>query len=85
MLGPEHPKTLVALNNLALIYQHQGRLKEAEKLVVQVLEKQKQVLGPEHPETLNSMVIVAYILKQLGNLGATLFSSGYVQARTTKS
>ncbi len=32
VLGPEHPDTLMILNNLALLYRAQGRYEEAEML-----------------------------------------------------
>ncbi|VFM95090.1 MAG: Tetratricopeptide repeat-containing protein [Candidatus Kentron sp. G] len=36
-LGPEHPDTLTSLNNLAMLYESQGRYGEAEPLLQQVL------------------------------------------------
>jgi hypothetical protein len=41
--GAEHPSTLISKGNLALIYQCQGRLKEAEELGVQAREAGKRV------------------------------------------
>jgi hypothetical protein len=32
VLGEEHPNTLASMNNLALVYNDQGRYDEAEKL-----------------------------------------------------
>lgn len=57
------------MNNLSLIYQDQGRWKEAEELQVQmqVIETRKQVLGLEYPNTLTSMSSLAYTWKSLGN------------------
>ena len=43
------------MNNLALTYTDQGRWKEAEKLLVQVMETRKTKLGEGHPSTLGSM------------------------------
>ena len=59
MLGPEHPSTLTAMNNLSntLIFEH--RFADAEKLLRAALEIQRRVLGPEHPETVRSMVNLA--------------------------
>jgi hypothetical protein len=37
--------------NLALTWWQQGRSDEAEKLMIQVLELQKDVLGEKHPDT----------------------------------
>jgi hypothetical protein len=36
------------MNNLAVMYQNQGRWKEAEELEVQVMETFKRVLGQEN-------------------------------------
>ncbi|PPQ87573.1 hypothetical protein CVT26_015305 [Gymnopilus dilepis] len=49
------------MGNLARTYSDQGRLDEAEKLEVQVLDSRKRLLGDKHPDTLLSM----------GNLAAT--------------
>ena len=38
MLGKEHPDTLTSVNNLALLYQTQGRSPEAEPLYRRALE-----------------------------------------------
>jgi tetratricopeptide (TPR) repeat protein len=32
MLGPDHPDIAISLNNLALLYHHQGRYADAEPL-----------------------------------------------------
>ncbi|GAB7336855.1 hypothetical protein MBLNU13_g00421t2 [Cladosporium sp. NU13] len=42
MLGEGHPDTLVSIGNLANTYRQQGRLDEAEKLEVEVLEKKRE-------------------------------------------
>jgi hypothetical protein len=49
--------------NLASTYIGQGRLKEAEKLGVRVMEAYSQALGPEHPNTLTTAahLILTYI------------------------
>ena len=53
VFGPEHPSTLTAMHNLAALYQHRGRLKDAERLYsFQSLEVSRRVLGPEHRDTL---------------------------------
>lgn len=55
VLGEAHPDTLTSMANLALTYEHEGRLKEAESLSIQVMNIRKRVLGEEHPNTLNSI------------------------------
>jgi serine/threonine protein kinase len=53
--GPEHPDTLMAMNELAISCDHAGRREEALKLREQVLALRRKVLGPEHPDTLAAM------------------------------
>ena len=65
-LGGSNPRTLDAMDDLATIWQNQGRWKEAEELGVQVLEVRKRVLGQEHPDTLWSMNHLACTWKSLG-------------------
>jgi Tfp pilus assembly protein PilF len=47
VLGPEHPDTLRSMNNLAVVYDDQGKYAQAEALYSQTLEIQRRVLpGP---------------------------------------
>jgi Tfp pilus assembly protein PilF len=64
--GQEDPETLTAMDNLALTYQRQGRLKEAEELRVKEFEVCQRVLGKEHPDTLTSMHNFALIFMEQG-------------------
>jgi hypothetical protein len=59
-LGPEHPDTLVSMNNLGFSYWKQGRWKEAEKLQLHVVESRKRVLGPDNPLTLSTMASLGF-------------------------
>jgi len=61
-LGPEHPATLTALNNLAELYRMQGRYGEAEPLLVCALESSERTLGQNHPTTLNTQLSLAGVL-----------------------
>ena len=54
-LGPEHPATLSAMNNLAASYFDAGRLDEALRLREEALTLYRKVHGPEHPSTLRTM------------------------------
>ncbi len=54
MLGQEHPSTLTSVNNLAVLYQAQGRYGEAEPLLKRALEGYERVLDKEHAETLQA-------------------------------
>src|SRR5205807_706181 len=61
VLGPGHPSTAATLNNLARVYQMQGRYQEAEPLYHRALSIREQMLSPEHPH-------VARTLHELGLL-----------------
>ena len=50
-LGPEHPDVAIGLNNLAALYQAQGRHAEAEPLYKRALAIREKALGPDHPES----------------------------------
>ena len=60
-LGPDHPKTADALNDLGFIFQKIGNYAKAEPLYQEGLRILQKVLGPEHRET-------ATILNNLASL-----------------
>ncbi|KAH8827411.1 acyl transferase/acyl hydrolase/lysophospholipase, partial [Flagelloscypha sp. PMI_526] len=66
LFGPEHPNTLLSMNNLGGSYSELGRAADALPLVQQVLELRQRILGPEHPHTLFSMNSLATLYKDLG-------------------
>ena len=51
VLGPEHPGLSIDLNNLALLYQNQGKYGEAEPLYRRSLGILEKVLGKGHHTT----------------------------------
>jgi tetratricopeptide (TPR) repeat protein len=56
--APEDPRLATSLNNLAALYQAQGKYAEAEPLHKRSLAIREKALGPEHPdvaETLNNL------------------------------
>jgi len=65
-LNPEEITPSV-LSRIALVYDEQGRWKEAETLQVVVMEKRKQVLGDDHPDTLTSMANLASTYRKQGH------------------
>jgi tetratricopeptide (TPR) repeat protein len=67
ILGVEHPVTLQTLRVLVLIYQDEGRLKDAEKLNGEAIQAQRRVLGAEDPATLASKSDQANIYTNEGN------------------
>ena len=56
------------LTHIGMYYWQQGRLDEAEKLEVQVLELQKRVLGEMHPDTIMAMANLASTWQHQGRL-----------------
>ena len=57
-LGPDHPDVATMLNNLALLYDNQGRYAEAEPLFRRSLAIYEKALDPDHPlvaTTLNNL------------------------------
>jgi tetratricopeptide (TPR) repeat protein len=54
-LGPEHPEVATSLNELARLYQNQGRYAEAESPLERALSIRERALGPEHPEVATSL------------------------------
>ncbi|KAM3101157.1 tetratricopeptide repeat protein [Phormidesmis sp. 146-12] len=54
-LGGDHPDTATSLNNLAQLYDSQGRYEAAEPLYVRSLQIREQQLGPDHPDAATSL------------------------------
>ncbi|EXJ96108.1 hypothetical protein A1O1_01234 [Capronia coronata CBS 617.96] len=52
ILGPDDPRTLNAMFNLARTYLHMGQHQISHKLLVRVLVKRKKLFGMNHPDTL---------------------------------
>ena len=59
---------LQSLNNLGNVLRAQGRLREAEPLLREALEKRRRVLGEEHPSTLRSINSLGVLLQAQGRL-----------------
>jgi tetratricopeptide (TPR) repeat protein len=66
--GPRHPQALTSLNNLAALYQAQGRYGEAEPLYKEALQGKRETLGPRHPNTLQSLNNLAALYAGAGPL-----------------
>ena len=71
-LGPDHPSTLTARNNLAGAYQTAGRLDEAIPLYEQNLEDRTRILGPHHPDTLTARNNLANAYHDAGRLNEAI-------------
>jgi tetratricopeptide (TPR) repeat protein len=66
MLGPDHPDTLAAWDNLAIACQEAARTAEAVRLHERALAGRVRALGPEHPDTLASRNNLAVACQQAG-------------------
>ena len=71
LLGPEHPETLQALQEQAMILNSGGWLSPSkwEKCVTiarRVFAARRRVLGPNHPEVVEIQTLLAYTLHRLG-------------------
>jgi tetratricopeptide (TPR) repeat protein/CHAT domain-containing protein len=67
LLGPEHPQTAAALNNLGIVLTTQRDYVGARPYLEQALAIHRKVMGPDHPETATCLV----------NLGNLLFDQGH--------
>ncbi|HET7462528.1 MAG TPA: tetratricopeptide repeat protein [Longimicrobium sp.] len=67
-LGEEHPTTLAAMHNLALMRRDRGDHAGAQELQDRVLEASRRILGDEHPDTLTAMNNLALVRRARGDL-----------------
>jgi eukaryotic-like serine/threonine-protein kinase len=67
-LGPEHPDTLKAVNNLGQSRARQRRSEEAETLYRRALDGRRRVLGDDDPFTLVTMNNLADLCRATGRL-----------------
>ncbi len=65
-LGPDHSDVATSLNNLAVLYDAQGRYAEAEPLYKRALAILEKALGPEHPYVAQGLENYAVLLRGTG-------------------
>ena len=65
-LGPDHPDVAQSLNNLALLYYHQGRYADAEPLYKRAIALNEKALGPDHPDVASSLNNLAALYQAQG-------------------
>ena len=70
-LGKQHYYHAGMLNNLALNYQHRGRLAEAETYLTRAAQLQEQTLGLRHPDASALVSNLATLLMRRAQLGDT--------------
>jgi tetratricopeptide (TPR) repeat protein len=70
-LGPDHTSTLDTVNNLGLLYEDQGKLDAAEKILERALRGYEKALGAELVATyvpaLNTTENLAMLFTQMVN------------------
>ena len=54
ILGSNHRDTLATVHNLAVLFEKQNKLDEAESLYQRELKGYEETLGPKHPDTLKT-------------------------------
>jgi tetratricopeptide (TPR) repeat protein len=71
-LGPDHPETLVARNNLALAFSQDGRYDDAVRMHVETLKLMTARLGPDDPRTLSARNNLATAYNAAGRPGLAI-------------
>jgi serine/threonine-protein kinase len=66
LLGPDHPETIITLNNMAGVRYWKGDLAGAEADLRQVVSSWRQTLGPEHQNTVQAMSSLGAVLRDQG-------------------
>jgi tetratricopeptide (TPR) repeat protein len=64
--GNEDPKVAIALNNLAFLYDAQGRYAEAEPMFKRAQTIVETVLGPGHPSLATSLENFTALMRKTG-------------------
>ena len=64
-LGPDHPQTAQAINNLALLYQSTAEYAKAEPLYQRALKIREKALGPNHPQTAQALNNLAWLYQNM--------------------
>jgi len=75
VFGSDHPRTLVAGNNLATMFFRTLRYPEATAIAEEVLQQRRESLGNDHPDTIVSMNLLAgcYLRLERMDESVTLF------------
>ncbi|MBB6379863.1 hypothetical protein BKA01_007138 [Pseudonocardia eucalypti] len=81
LLGPDHPDTLAASDNVVIAYVAARRSADGIPLAEQVLNTRIRVLGLDHPDTLSSRYTLAYAHEYAGRLddAVLLYDRAYTE------
>jgi tetratricopeptide (TPR) repeat protein len=66
--GPDHITTLDAVQNRGLVYWDQGKLDEAEVMILRALKGYEKVWGPDHSATLDAVHNLGLLYHDQGRL-----------------
>jgi tetratricopeptide (TPR) repeat protein/predicted Ser/Thr protein kinase len=66
LLGEDHPDTVSALSDLAILYRDEGQYAQAEPLASKVFEIRRRLLGEQNPDTLDSMNALGLLYRYEG-------------------
>jgi len=83
-LGIDHADTLSSGNQLAIIFQHQIRTKEALEIHQTILRSRRGMLGEEHPLTLTTIHNIGAVYHSLRNFTGAAKIAKYVHERREK-
>ncbi len=83
-MGADHSETLESCQNLAMVYQDEGRLDRAIPLLELTLERRRATLGDDHVNTIESMndLAVAYWEADRAAEAIPLYEAALARART---
>ncbi len=82
VLGDDHPETLTSLNNMAILLQWSGKLKEAEPYFRECLERKRRVLGDDNKET---VIAIANMGSQMIFMGKAAEAEPYYKEALERS
>ena len=64
-MRPDHPNVDLSLNNLAALYDNQGKYAQAEPLLQRALAIREKTLGADHPKVAESLENYAALLRKM--------------------
>jgi eukaryotic-like serine/threonine-protein kinase len=67
-LGDDHPRVAFRLQNLAIVAQNMGDLRQAEGLYLEAIKRQEHAYGDRHPETVIAKGNYGMLLQREGRL-----------------
>lgn len=83
--GPDDPKTLLALNNLARAYDGIGRYEAAIHLLEKVRDQRIRILGPDHADTLRTLHDLAKAYHDAGRYAEMIKLLEHVRDEQTRT